>query len=76
MSIFEELERIKHKGFIGVIALNVEHPEEDNKITTLVAFGENDEKAELFVFQKDDETIEQMVYRSILEFDEKYPEHA
>jgi len=76
MNIFKELERIKQLGFIGGFGF---FPSEENDGTApyIAGFSKNAEGIrDVELTQTKDETLEQFMYRAILEFDEKYPELA
>lgn len=73
MNIFEELEKIKARGFIGGFAF-LRHPETE-KITSMAGFSlEDDGDLGVEAYAREGETLEQLIYRTILEFDEKYPQ--
>lgn len=83
MNIFEELERLKQKQVTVVIATNCPDIDSDDMevmtpfqvVFTTKEKYENDEEPSLSVKPLAGETMEQTLYRSIVEFDEIHPEY-
>jgi hypothetical protein len=81
MNVFEELERLKAKGLTVFVTINTPDLKDDNAdenvlFNTVLIGQKDDSDDDVFYCQcKGDETIEQLMYRAIIEFDEAHPEY-
>lgn len=82
MNVFTELERLRLRGLTVAIAINLPEPpmvQENDIFGSFVLIGSeangDGDSMTFDVRQNEGESIEQLLYRAILEFDDTFPEY-